>query len=65
MKITINGKQETIQPCTISEFVASRGLSPDALVVEHNQRIVKQDAWGRVRLEENDTLELLSFVGGG
>ncbi len=65
MKININGKQETIQPCTISELVMSRGLRADALVVEHNQQIIKQDAWGKVSLKENDALELLSFVGGG
>ncbi len=65
MKITVNGEIETIEPCTIDDYLAHKDLNRSALVVEHNQQIVKQHLWGEIRLEENDTLELLSFVGGG
>ncbi len=65
MKITVNGDIESIEPCTIDEYVRQKDLNPDALVVEHNLEIVKRERWGEIRLEANDTLELLSFVGGG
>lgn len=65
MQIKINGKPVQITPCTIAQLVAQRGLEPASLVVEHNLNIVKQDQWSRVELGEGDTLELLSFVGGG
>lgn len=65
MEIIVNGQKETGQPCTIAEFVARRGLTPGALVVELNQSIIKQEQWQLVQLKENDRLELLSFVGGG
>ena len=65
MNITVNGDIESIEPCTIDEYVRQKDLNPDALVVEHNLEIVKRERWGEIRLEANDTLELLSFVGGG
>ena len=65
MRITINGKSETIEPCTILALVQSKGLTVKSLVVEHNRKIVKRDQWELIQLQEDDTLELLSFVGGG
>lgn len=65
MKITVNGKPEKFNPCSILSFVKSKGLNPDAVVVEHNYKIVKRQAWESTQLQENDNLELLSFVGGG
>ncbi|MBT8340843.1 MAG: sulfur carrier protein ThiS [Desulfatitalea sp.] len=65
MKVTINGDLASIAACTIGELVAQRGLDPKGLVVEHNQRIVKQEKWPDIRLQDGDHLELLSFVGGG
>lgn len=65
IQIIVNGSAETVPPCTIAELVARKGLSPGALVVEWNQQIVKQEEWSSVQLQEQDRLELLSFVGGG
>jgi sulfur carrier protein len=65
MQITVNGKPETIRPCTIADLVKGKGLKAEALVVEHNRCIVRQAQWAAIQLRENDCLELLSFVGGG
>ncbi len=65
MQITINGKVETIEPGDLESLVKAKGLNRDALVIEHNQKIIKRKNWGQIQLKENDTLELLSFVGGG
>jgi sulfur carrier protein len=65
MKITVNGAQETIDPCSVAEFLAEKGLAGDGVVVEHNFRIVKREKWPEAWLSENDNLEILSFVGGG
>jgi thiamine biosynthesis protein ThiS len=65
MQVTINGKVEEMAPCTIGQLVRGRGLKPEALVAEHNQCIVRQPQWDQIQLQEGDTLELLSFVGGG
>ncbi len=65
MKVTINGRFESIQACTIEALILQKGLNTEGLVVEHNERIVKQGQWSDVQLEEGDSLELLNFVGGG
>ncbi len=65
MKITVNGAPETVDACSITEFLAQKGLTGDGVVVEHNYHIVKREKWPAVQLRENDNLEVLSFVGGG
>lgn len=65
IEIRINGKTERRQACSIAELVTGRGLAAGSLIVEHNGRIIRQDDWAQVRLEEGDVLELLNFVGGG
>jgi sulfur carrier protein len=65
MKITVNGVPETVDACSVAEFLAEKGLTGDGVVVEHNYRIVKRENWPEARLSENDNLEVLSFVGGG
>lgn len=65
MQITINGTEESIQPCTLADLVKARGLNRDAIVIEYNHAIVKRDSWAQIQLRDNDHLELLSFVGGG
>ena len=65
MNIRVNGKVETIAPCSIAEFVMTKGLPVESLIVEYNRQIVKQAQWTEVSLKEDDQLELLSFVGGG
>ena len=65
MNIRVNGKVETVAPCTIAELVLAKSLPAESLVVEHNFEIVKQGQWTEVSLKEDDQLELLSFVGGG
>ncbi len=66
MIIKINGKSETLEKnLNLAELVATKALVPEAVVLEHNFRIVPKDEWRTVTLEENDTVEIVSFVGGG
>jgi sulfur carrier protein len=66
MKITVNGKLETVAPdITINDFLILKHLDPEKVVVEHNLNIVARENLGDVILTENDSLEVLRFVGGG
>ena len=66
MKIRLNGKNEVSEDAqTLSELIARRGLTPERIVIEYNERIVPREEWGSVRLAENDAIEIVSFVGGG
>lgn len=66
MFVKINGKQEAIEKkINLLELAASKNLSPERIVIERNQRIVPKNEWKSVILEENDEIELVSFLGGG
>lgn len=66
MIIKINGKDEIIdKKMTLAEFVSGKGLCPERIVTEYNSRITSKDEWRNITLQENDTVEIISFVGGG
>jgi thiamine biosynthesis protein ThiS len=65
MKIKLNGEMLETDALTIHALVTARNQDPATLVVEHNYTLVRQAAWDHTRLQEGDTIELLSFVGGG
>jgi thiamine biosynthesis protein ThiS len=64
--IKVNGKVQTIdKKINLLELIKSMGLSCDSVVTEHNSRIVPMEEREKVVLEEDDSLEIVSFVGGG
>ncbi|MBB5349097.1 sulfur carrier protein ThiS [Desulfoprunum benzoelyticum] len=65
MDIVVNGRPENSGPASVADLVAARGLAPEALIVELNGEIIRQEQWPQVQLGDGDRLELLSFVGGG
>ena len=66
LNIRVNGQTEIVeQQTTITDILNQKSLNPDNVVVEYNLNIVKSDKWNNTILKENDSLEVLSFVGGG
>lgn len=57
--ISLNGDQ------TILDLLNSYGLSSDRVVVELNKEIISRAAYETIVLKEEDTIEVISFVGGG
>ncbi len=66
MYIQLNGKPESVGlETTIGDLIREKGLDPKTVVVEHNRDIIDAKQWYEMVLKENDTLEVLRFVGGG
>lgn len=66
MLLIINGKEEIIDTdLTISEFVATKSLNPNVIVIELNAQIIDRANWDKIQLSDGDKLEVISFVGGG
>ncbi|MHB9155590.1 MAG: sulfur carrier protein ThiS [Endomicrobiales bacterium] len=66
MLLTVNGGAVDVpEGMTLKEYLLSRALNPETVVVELNRSIVPNSGWEAVVLRENDTMEILSFVGGG
>ncbi len=66
MIIKINGKEENLEiKSNLRDLLASKGLSSEKIVVEHNFNIIPKDQWQNIILKENDNIEIVSFVSGG
>lgn len=65
MNILVNGEKLSSRSSTIAELLVEKGLPHQALVVELNGEIIREEQWSKVQLQDNDALELLNFVGGG
>ncbi|MBQ9852847.1 MAG: sulfur carrier protein ThiS [Ruminiclostridium sp.] len=63
--VKVNGTERDIAGKTILEFLAATEYDPKRIAVERNQDIVFKSQYGDTVLEDGDTLEIVSFVGGG
>lgn len=66
MKIVINGETKDFKEnSTLSEVIKSLNIEDKVMAAAVNMNIVKKDSWDSFKLSENDSVELLNFVGGG
>lgn len=65
IKVTVNGKNEEIEPLSVADFLESKNIEAKTVVVEHNRNILDKKEYETVLLEAGDTLEIIRFVGGG
>lgn len=64
MKIIVNGKVMECFLDTYHDLISSLNLNPEHIVIECNAQILQKDDWNK-KMQENDELEIVSFVGGG
>jgi sulfur carrier protein len=66
MNLKINGKEESISnTANLQDLILSKKLCIDKIVVEYNSIILPKEKWPQTFLKDNDSLEIISFVGGG
>ena len=66
MEITINGeKREYTGPAVLGKLLESLGISPLAVAVERNMRILARNEIERQPVEPGDSFEIIRLVGGG
>lgn len=67
MRICINGQTEilTEEAVSLEDMVIRRGLAPERIVLEWNRQIIPREEWPSIRVQEDDRIEIVSFVGGG
>lgn len=62
----INGEDLDIpRRITIEEFLKKQGFDSQKVAVEKNHEIVKRQEFPNTFLSDEDSLEIVSFVGGG
>jgi len=69
MKIKLNGEIKTIQDSDEEFFleglIKCLGYEPQLVVVELNGIIVNSEYWINTKIQDGDSLEVVTIVGGG
>ena len=66
MNINVNGSEKTLKDiASISALLNDLSLNPKTVVVELNNEIIQPGSYDEQTLTENDSVEIIRFVGGG
>lgn len=61
-----SGKEIHLEsPVTVRAFLLEQGYQPERVAVERNGQIVRRADFDKELLREEDTVEIVHFVGGG
>ena len=63
--VRINGEELDIAGKTLAEYLATTSYDPKRIAVERNGDIVPKVQYGETILTDGDSVEIVSFVGGG
>ena len=63
--VKANGTELDIAGKTVSEYLATTNYDPKRIAVERNGEILFKSQYDAAVLEDGDSLEIVSFVGGG
>ena len=63
--VRINGEDKALAGINLLEYLKAARYQLEKIVVERNLEIIPRDQLENVVIQENDSIEVLSFVGGG
>ena len=63
--VKINGEEKNIVGKTIAEYLTESGYDLRRVAVELNGDILPKAQYGNIVLQDGDSVEIVSFVGGG
>ena len=66
MDIQVNGDNQTVQEgLTVTDLLRQLEIRPEQVAVELNLKILDRQDFSSSILHQGDTVEILSFIGGG
>ena len=63
--VKVNGTDFDVAGKTLSEYLEANNYNKKRIAVERNGDIVFKSMYDETILEDGDSLEIVSFVGGG
>ena len=63
--VKINGEEKDVAGMTVLEFVSGDNYNTARIAVEINGDIIPKASYKDIVLNDGDTVEVVSFVGGG
>lgn len=66
INIIVNGKAQSIsEGASLLTLFKLLDINPGQVAVEYNRDIIDKNQFDSIYLKENDSLEIITFVGGG
>ena len=66
IKIRVNGKNKSIEEgYTLSELIDNLNIPIKKVAIEFNKEIINKKNINKLRLKNNDIIEIVHFIGGG
>ena len=66
MQVIINGKPaELRENSSLKDLLSDRKLPEDVVIIELNGEIINRGKWENIKLNPNDSLELIRIITGG
>ena len=69
LTLMVNGETRVLdpapEPASLEAVVASLANNPQLVVAEHNGVIAPRSRWDSILVKNDDTLEIVTIVGGG
>lgn len=66
LKLTVNGEARDVKDgATVQSLLEELGVMRERVAVEVNLEVVRRARHAEHRLRDGDTVEIVSFVGGG
>ena len=69
LTLMVNGETRELDPApapaTLAAVVAQLANNPQLVVAEHNGVIASRSRWDSILVKDDDTLEIVTIVGGG
>ena len=63
--VKVNGTELDIAGKTVAQYLSTTSYDPMRIAVERNGDIVFKSQYDATILQDGDSLEIVSFVGGG
>ncbi|EXM38111.1 MAG: sulfur carrier protein ThiS [Ruminococcus sp.] len=63
--VKLNGEQRELSGKTVTEMLNENGYDPKRVAVELDLEIVPKSQYDSTLLKDGDSVEVVSFVGGG
>ena len=63
--VKVNGTELDIAGKTVAQYLSTTNYDPKRIAVERNGDIVFKSRYDATILQDGDSLEIVSFVGGG
>ncbi|WP_104721976.1 sulfur carrier protein ThiS [Helicobacter mesocricetorum] len=65
MQVKLNGQDISTQTTTLLHLLQEYKIDTKSIAVAINLEVIKEDKWHTHPLKDGDTIECLTFLGGG